>query len=96
MRKAGEGCEVRYLHTRGFLYPSGFLSVVFLFTIVFLICSIPFREPGWQGVLACIGFDAGTAALAVPIRAYMETYTDRSEEGAKILTACMTDPTEPS
>ncbi len=89
------GCQVKFLHLKGLLCPPQLLmQTVICFVFSVLICLLETASLK----LGLITFGIVMAAfliLVVPIYTLIESSTDRSIEGGKVLVATLKDPTDP-
>lgn len=95
VRKAPQGCEVCFIRTWGMLYPTGFLTLILLCFVVFLMSLLSYPEDLWDIFWVCIPFCLGLSTILALVTAFRESLTDRSEEVAGILLACLRDPEDP-
>ena len=95
VRKAEEGCEVRFIRFRGLLCPSQFLLEVLLLVLCWI--SIMLAEGIWipNAFLIGLGISFAVTTISAPIATLFESLTERSEEGRRILLAFLLDPTDP-
>ena len=95
VRKAENGCEVRFLCFKGLLCPSQFLLLLAIIGPLVLLIALS------RGITdtTIIGSTILISLIAVIpyalIATFFESVTERSEEGKRILLALLIDPKDP-
>lgn len=96
VKKSDTGCEIRYIRTKGLLYPSGLLMY---WGIICAIAGITasLSNPQMAGELFLITCAIAFVVMVItaPLTALFEAFTDESEEGRKILLTTMIAPDDP-
>ena len=100
VKETESGCEVRFLHTKGMLYPSGMLMMYIICFLVMLFGELQIHigmtniSAKWMsGIVHCIF--AVLVFVAILFEAFIESFTEDSREGAAALISCMKDPKDP-
>lgn len=95
VRETEEGCEVRFVRFRGLLCPAQFLFTLLLMALctVFIMLTEGFWEP--KALLIGLGISVAVTIISAPIATLIESLTERSEEGRRILLAFLIDPEDP-
>ena len=95
--KRESGCSVHFIRLKGALNPPAFLMLSLILTLMLLFSGmangIPVYAP--EFLLLCAGLGFGSMAIAAPISALFECFSERSAEGARILLSFLQDPTSP-
>ena len=89
------GCQIRFLHTKGLLYPSAFLLYCGFLTCICLISAVAHGVLSIPALLISAVIAFGTMIITAPLSALFEAFTDESEEGRKILLTTMIAPDDP-
>ena len=100
VKETESGCEVRFLHTKGLLYPSGLIMIYGISFLLYLFWEL--QKYVGMTVQSPKMLDAGffwfAAVLFLVVvlgEAFIESFTEDSQEGAESLLSCMKDPGNP-
>ena len=95
VKDTDQGCQIRFLYTRGLLYPSAFLLYWGILTVLGLISAVGRGVLSIHALLITAAITFGTMVITAPLSALIESFTDESEEGRKILLTTMIAPDDP-
>ena len=93
--KADDGCDVRFIRFRGMLCPAQFLFILLLFVPILTFAMLTHGIMNAEVFLLGLGISFAAVAITAPISALIESLTERSEEGRRILLAFLIDPSDP-
>lgn len=94
VRQTEDGCEARFLHTTGLLYPFGYLFAVLYTIAIYVFYAIINYAPELLSFPLLAGFGLLLPIVIIAIQAFGESFTDRSMDGAATLLCLMQDPKE--
>lgn len=99
VKRAENGCEVRFRRFRGALCPMILLP---LFLFFYAVCLAAFLLNGMLEVqslgntmLICLALVGGTLAIILPLETFFESLTEESVLGRQTLLALLEDPQDP-
>ena len=94
VRKTDDGCELRFMLFKGMLCPAQFIFWLCVFAaicVLYTISGIAAVADFWPSMIIALGI----GILLLPIATLMESLTEQSQEGRKILLALLLDPDDP-
>ena len=95
VKKAEDGCDVHFLRFKGMLCPMVFLPVLLFLIGIFLMSMLIHNIWSIEAFWFCCGIVLAVMVVCSPISALIESMTDGSIEGRRILLSFLTDPTDP-
>ena len=95
VKKAEEGCDVRFLRFRGAMCPLVFLPISLVMGLVLSFTALMNQLQHGYTLLTAWGIAFAVAAIAAPISALTESMTEGGEDGRRSLLSMLVDPSDP-
>lgn len=99
VKQAATGSEVRFIRFRGAFCPMVFLPLFLFFYVAYVVMFLYIGLQEFYGIgsilLISLGLTAPVFAIYLPFETFMESLTEKSEEGHRILLSFLKDPADP-